>query len=91
MAKKSFKAGFDALLGENHYESKQNENRKNSVLERNSDTRYTIIIDKKVLDKIKFIAFLKRKHIKEIFSESLIKYISNYETENGTISLTRDN
>ena len=84
--KKSF--GFDGLLsGEG--DKKSLETRSNDLHRKSINTikevRVTIIINEEYIDKIKSIAFMERKLIKDVWNQAISKHIEDYERENGQI------
>ena len=84
LSKKSFKTSFDDLLGQGRAEV--SEVKKSYKYQ---ETKSTFVVRCDHLDKIKAIAYLERKMIKDIVADSLEIYISNYEKINGLIQLPK--
>lgn len=83
MSKKSFKAGFDTLLGEEISSTETKLNNNNIKKE----IRATFLVDMEQHEKLKAISFWGRKHIKTSLNEALEAYINKYEETNGKIKL----
>lgn len=83
MTKKSFKTGFDSLLGASNISKKElpSHNQEKSKEEK----RATFLIDIDQYDKIKSISYWDRKLIKEVLFDALSSYIKSYENKNGKI------
>lgn len=84
MSKKSFKTSFDDLLI-------QGRNQSTNIAKdhKYQETKSTFVVRCDHLDKIKAIAYLERKMIKDILADSLESYIKNYETTNGAVQLPK--
>lgn len=83
MNKKNFKTSFDDLLGQ----GRDLPNKKNNNV--NQETKSTFVVRCDHLDKIKAIAYLERKMIKDVLADALEIYISKYENTNGSIQLPK--
>jgi hypothetical protein len=87
MSKKSFKSSFDdVLLGQSEIRS-SNESRESKT--HYQETKSTFVVRCGHLDKIKAIAYLERKMIKDILAAALEEYINTYEKANGDIQLPK--
>jgi hypothetical protein len=84
MNKKSFKTSFDDLLGQGRAESTEVKKAR-----KYQETKSTFVVRCDHLDKIKAIAYLERKMIKDILADSLESYIDNYEKANGAVVLPK--
>lgn len=85
MSRKSFKAGFDTLLGEEISSKETKLNNKNISIKK--EIRATFLVDMEQHEKLKAISFWERKHIKTALNEALEAYINKYEEVNGKIKL----
>lgn len=83
MAKKSFKAGFDSLLGEDITSTRK----ENSTSKKNikNETRATFLVETEQLEKIKAISYWDRKLIKNVLFDALEMYIEHYQKTKGDI------
>lgn len=85
MSKKSFKSGFDSLLGE---EISTAERKKDTEKQKvRNEIRATFLVDEGHLEKIKAISYWDRKMIKNVLFDALEAYIKNYEKNKGEIIL----
>jgi hypothetical protein len=88
MTKKSFKSSFDdVLLGEGV--PRGNTGIKKGQKQQYAETKSTFVIRHDHLDKVKAIAFVERKMIKDILATALEDYITNYEKINGAVQLPK--
>jgi hypothetical protein len=79
MGKKSFRGGFDSLLGEQP-------RKKESIISPNEqEVTATFQFKSQQLNDIKAIAYWERKKIKDVLKEALLSYIEKYIKENGNI------
>lgn len=77
MSKKNFKTAFDSLLGENEPKTQEKPSR--------NDVRATFIIKADHQEKLKSVAYIERKMIKDVLDEALSNYFESYEKNNGPI------
>ena len=85
MKKKNFKGAFDNLLEGNNTENSFPKKNKEKILEK----KYTLLVSEDHIDKVKAIAYMNRKMIKDIFSDALSLYIEDYEKKNGEVLLPK--
>lgn len=85
MKKKNFKTSFDDLLSG----SRATEVEKKKPKSKNRELKSTFIVQSDHLDKIKAIAYLERKMIKEVLASALENFINDYERTNGTVQLPK--
>lgn len=85
MSKKNFTSGLDSLLGGSK-EAKPTP-RANTPKEglKGTDTRATFVLEEQVLEKIKAVAYWERRLIKEVVTEALLNYLSEYEKKKGEV------
>jgi hypothetical protein len=89
MAKKSFKSGLNALLGDTDtlvedLEDSISEQKKHIAEEETNvplETKATFVISIDQLEKLRAIAFWDRASIKEILSDALSKYFDGRDEE----------
>lgn len=86
MAKKSFKGGFDSLLGESSSENNKKSPKNNSPKD---EIRATFIVDREKYEKLKVISFWERSKLKESLDKALNNYITDYEEKKGEITLPK--
>ncbi|MGC0372352.1 MAG: hypothetical protein DGJ47_001064 [Rickettsiaceae bacterium] len=85
MSKKNFKTGFGSLLGET---DDQNESPKEKIVKKRTKTAtFVVVCDQ--YEKIKSIAFMESKMLKDILEDALSDYIINYENQNGSVVLPK--
>jgi len=85
MAKKSFKSGFDSLLGDNVDNSPENSKIAVKSRKQKSEIRATFILSEDHHNSIKAISYWERKMLKDILYEALEAYISEYKKNKGEI------
>ena len=83
MKKKSFRTGFDSLLGDSKIEN--NELKTEKKQSQKKEKRATFLVEINQYEKIKAISYWERRLIKDILFEALEVYISKYENKKGTI------
>lgn len=88
MAKKSFKTGFDSLLGSDNIGSSYVKEKKEESSKKN-EIRATFIVQADQLENLKAISFWERKLIKTVLCEALDKYINDYKVEKGELTLPK--
>ena len=86
MNKKNFKSSFDDILsGSSKSSNKVNKTAHTTY----HKTKATFVVRDDHLDKLKAIAFMERKMIKDVLSEALSGFFTNYQKENGKIMLPK--
>lgn len=91
MSKKSFKGGFDSLLG--GADHKEEAPQKKVRLRRRGPkptheapvVRATFILDEADLDKFKAIAYWERRNISQQMRQAIAEYVKAYEKKNGPV------
>lgn len=84
MSKKSFKGGFDSLLGETTENEKKTVTKKQKNQE---EVRATFLIKENQLEKLRSIAHWDRLLIKNVLDHALDMYFEYYEKKNGEIKI----
>lgn len=90
MSKKSFKGGFDSILGESLTTEEHQEIKKNNIenakfnqkdIDKSGEVskKITIRLNHELLKKTKDLAYWDRMTVTEIITRSLVQYISNNE------------
>lgn len=81
MRKKKFTNGLSTLLGE----TPNKVDIVNKFKEEQIEVRTSVVLEKKILDKIKGIAYWDRVSIKEVMSQMLSNEVKKYEKEKGEL------
>lgn len=81
MTKKSFKSGFDAILGVEEDINVSNKKLDKELIYKN--VTFSINVDQ--YEKLKALAHWERLMLKEVLFDSLNKYLVQYEADNGEI------
>lgn len=102
MSKKGFKSEFSNLLGNSQMpatEQQLSTAQENAHTHDNDKTttrsadhteaRATFIVQEELLDKIKSIAYWDRLQIKEVVNTALLRYIEQWESQNGAVKSTK--
>ena len=86
MSKKNFSQGLNSLLGENQEIASEKENMPTKIaknnLKKEDEIRATFIINEKLLEKLKAIAYWERLKIKDVVNNALVEAVKKYEKEN---------
>ena len=101
MSKKGFKSEFTSLLGTTQMPANEqppavqdstHANNTDKAITRVADqsgkdleVRATFIVQEELLDKIKGIAYWDRLQIKEVVNAALLRYIEQWENQNGAV------
>jgi hypothetical protein len=102
MSKKGFKSEFSNLLGTSQMpvaEQQLSTAQDNTHAHDNDKTttrstdhaeaRATFIVQEELLDKIRSIAYWDRLQIKEVVNAALLRYIEQWESQNGVVKPTK--
>ena len=88
MSKKNFKSSFDDVLLGNNNQLSTNITKSTSTPTFH-ETKATFVIKEDHLDKLRAVAFMERKMIKDILGDALSSFFENYAKENGKIILPK--
>lgn len=87
MSSKNFKTSFDDILGGGKV-IKDSKSSSDTIRDKKQiDTKATFIINRGHHDKMKVIAVLERKMIKDVLHDALSEYIIKYEKDNGEVKI----
>ena len=90
MSKKNFKTSFDDILsGDIKSNNKIHDQARKPELFSYSETKATFVVRDDHLDKLRAVAFMERKMIKNILADALSVFFENYQKTNGDIVLPK--
>lgn len=90
MSKKNFKTSFDDILnGNKKSDNKIQDKTTESQVFSYSETKATFVVRDDHLDKLRAVAFMERKMIKNILADALSVFFENYKKTNGDIILPK--